>query len=229
MCYNPKISLFFFFIGFFAVLYIQILSPRLRSTKIQFVLLFYSFMELLQSIQYHYVNQCDNKINVFLTEIAYIFVIVQPLIWNFYFYINSNIIEKQIFFTAIVLSLCWMAVNLTSRFLYKSKLWPHVQTKQNSLIAGDRVCTKAKLTSHLYWEWTSANFFELNANFLQFLLLWFIPGLLVAKHRIINMIVAFSAILAGIVSVKKGETFTFISLWCYVSVPTVLATLFGII
>ena len=63
-------------------------------------------MELLQGIQYYYVNQYFNKMNIILTECAYLLVIVQPLFWNIYFYYNSDKYDKYIFMTAICLSLC---------------------------------------------------------------------------------------------------------------------------
>lgn len=106
-------------------------------------------MELLQGIQYFYVNQCSNVINIFLTEVAYLFIIVQPLIWNIFFYINSDKYDKQIFLTAIWLIIIWIFVNILSRIMYNKNNAP--QTKDISIYASDKVCTKKKL-SHLYWE-----------------------------------------------------------------------------
>ena len=223
MCYSSKMSFSFFFIGILTTIYIQLFSPVMRATYIQFILLFYSLMELLQCVQYYYVNQCTNIINKLLTEVAYLFVIVQPLMWNAYFYVNTGECDKKIFLTAIALSICWMFVNVCSRLLYNTKIWPYIQTeKNNTAFAGaDGVCTKKKLT-HLYWEWTSANFFELNATFLTFLLMWFVPALLSVKHRMTSLILICSAIVAAYSAFSVGESFIFTSLWCYISVPIVL-------
>jgi len=62
-----------------------------KSEKLFLVpLLFYSLMEFLQTVQYFYVNQCSSATNTFLTEIAYVLVIVQPLMWNLFFYYRSD-------------------------------------------------------------------------------------------------------------------------------------------
>lgn len=218
MCYNSTISFIFATIGFLTVIYINLYSLELKKTGIQYILLFYSFMELLQGIQYFYINQCSNILNIFLTEIAYIFVIVQPLIWNIFFYINSNTIDKKIFLTAICLIVFWMSVNVLSRIMYNKN---NQQTKQNSVFASNKVCTKRKL-SHLYWEWTSANFSDLNANFLTYLMLWFIPALITAKYFKVSIFLILSALAAFLISYLSGEIFVFTSLWCYISVPIVL-------
>lgn len=228
MCYNEKQSFFFFIIGIITVLYI-LKDPILRKTNIQFVLLFYCCMELLQSIQYFYVNQCENIINKVLTEFAYVLVILQPLIWNIFFYTNSNKYEKYIFMTAIYLCLCWIAVNVASRLLYKKIFVP--QKAENSAFASDKVCTK-KLHSHLYWKWTSAHFYEFNANFLMYVLLWFVPALISKSSFHYAILILFGAM----VGAMYGYTYdpeelylTFTAAWCYISVPIVLCVLAQII
>ena len=59
------------------------------------LLLFYSGMELLQGTQYYIVNQCKNPANTILTEIAYLFVLVQPLMWNYFYYVNFVFLNSQ--------------------------------------------------------------------------------------------------------------------------------------
>uniref|UniRef100_A0A6C0B7J4 Uncharacterized protein n=1 Tax=viral metagenome TaxID=1070528 RepID=A0A6C0B7J4_9ZZZZ len=76
------------------------------------LLLFYSGMEILQGIQYYIVNECNNPINKLLTEVAYLFVLLQPLMWNFFYYTNSEKCEKNIFVTGMALSLSWIIVNI---------------------------------------------------------------------------------------------------------------------
>jgi hypothetical protein len=218
MCYNSTNSFIFATIGFLTIIYINFYNLELKKTGIQYILLFYSLMELLQGIQYSYINQCSNILNIFLTEIAYVFVIVQPLIWNIFFYINSNNIEKKIFLTAICLIIFWMFINILSRIMYNKN---NLQTKQNSVFASNKVCTKRKL-SHLYWEWTSANFGDLNANFLTYLMLWFIPALITVKYFKVSLFLILSALVALFMSYLSGEIFVFTSLWCYISVPIVL-------
>jgi hypothetical protein len=151
-----------------------------------------------------------------------LFVILQATVWNTFFYYNSSDKEKPIFLTAIVLTLVWVFFNIMARLLYNR--FPSLlknQTKEISVFASDKVCTKQRKT-HLYWEWTSANFGELNANFLSYLMLWFIPALVSQRFRVVSAILTCSALVAGIISIASGEYFVFTSLWCYISIPIVL-------
>ena len=182
-------------------------------------------MELLQGIQYYYVNQCSNKINIILTECAYVLVILQPLIWNIYYYFNSDKYDKYIFITAIYLYICWIIVNIYGRLTYDKNKSP--QTQDNSVYASDKICTKKNKT-HLYWEWTSANYRDLNANFLTYLLLWFIPALISNKHRITSIILIISALVGAYITYLSKEPYIFTSVWCYISVPIVLIIILNI-
>jgi hypothetical protein len=226
MCHNSTVSYSFAAVGVIVALYIQFYEAALKKTGIQYLLAFYSGMEFLQGTQYFFINECSNVINKYLTEIAYLFVIVQPFMWNLFYYFNSNAFDKQIFLTALSLFVVWMAVNILSRILYDKNKYP--QTKDVSVHASDEVCTKRKLT-HLYWEWTSANFSDINANFLTYLMVWFVPALLSLKYRTTSLLLICSAIIAWTVSCLMGEPFVFTSLWCYVSVPIVLFVIINII
>jgi hypothetical protein len=175
-------------------------------------------MELLQAIQYSYVNQCDNEINKYLTEIAYILVLFQPLLWNLYFYKNSDTCDQQVFKVAIGLAIIWMTVNVAARIM---KSDDEDQHKNISWFGGLSSCTK-KNASHLFWEWRSANFGELRANYLMYLTIWFIPALCVAAHRSTSLVLITSAILAAFMSYYSGEPIIFTSAWCYFSVPIVI-------
>ena len=224
MCYTPEISAVFFCIGVSTAIYVYTSIPSARKTHIHFLLLFYSLMELLQTVQYFYVNQCDNIINKLSTELAYILVIVQPLAWNTYFYYNSNKCEKHIFTAAIYMCLVWMAVNVYSRLTYKVVNKP--QTQDNSVFASDKVCVR-KMHSHLYWTWTSSNLYELNANFLSYLMLWFIPAL--TSSQLSDALIV---IIGGLIGAAFGYTnniseiyYTFTASWCFISVPIVMSVL----
>jgi len=229
MCYNSEQSFSFFGIGIISSLYIYLYQPLIRKTYIHFILLFYSAMELLQTIQYFYVNQCDNMINKILTEFAYILVIVQPLMWNIFFYINSINYDKPIFLTAIYLCIIWLFINILSRVLYKKVF--STQTQQNSVFASDKVCTR-KINSHLYWTWTSANFYELNANYLTYLMLWLIPALISKSNYQYSILLIIGAILGAFYgyTYNLGELYwTFASSWCFISVPLVIFMIFYMI
>jgi hypothetical protein len=182
-------------------------------------------MEILQGTQYYFVNKCGNLTNKLLTEVAYILVILQPLMWNFFYYINSSSCEKQIFVTGMALSVCWMIVHIFTRLLYTKK---NGMKFEDSVYGGDSVCTK-KQKSHLYWQWTSANLYDLNPTMLMYLLVWFIPALISNKHRTTSIILILSFLLSIFVSYLNGEIFVITSLWCYISVPIVLVIIYNIL
>lgn len=225
MCYTQKQSLLFFVVGMVVALYIYFKESSLAKTYIHYILFFYCGMELLQSIQYSYVDECDNPINIFLTEIAYVLVVVQPLLWNVFFYVNSNKFEKYIFKTAIYLCLFWIFMNVASRVLYKKVLVP--QSSKRHAMAGDKVCTKKLQYAHLYWKWTSADFYDFNANYLSYLMLWFIPALISKSGFYYAMLFIMSIIITAtfiynIHSSREELFLTFTSSWCFISVPIVL-------
>jgi hypothetical protein len=186
-------------------------------------------MELLQTIQYYYVNKCENIVNKISTEIAYIFVIFQPLIWNIFFYINSTSCEKYIFSTAIYLCLFWMSVNIFSRITYKVINKP--QTQEHSVFASDKVCAR-KLNSHLFWTWTSSHLYELNSNYLSYLMIWFIPALNSSSHFYNALIIMFGAIIGAVFGYKNNISeiyYTFTASWCFISIPIVLGVMVKLI
>ena len=215
-----------FVVGFCASLLIFLTESDTRKSGIQWVLLFYSFMELLQSMQYTVVNKCSNIWNVILTEVAYTLVIVQPLIWNIYFWYNSDANEKLLFVGAIAMSIVWMCVNILSRVLYSPEDTKNITTKKSSLFAASTTtsCTRQNVF-HLYWEWPSYNLTDLSANYLTYLMLWFIPGLISATQRLKAAILAFSALVGLFMAIYVNDVIIFTSAWCYISVPIVIAVI----
>jgi hypothetical protein len=214
MCYSSKMSFSFAFIGIVTTIYIYFYN-NLNYNYVPMLLLFYSGMELLQGIQYYIVNECKNPINKLLTEVAYIFVLLQPLMWNYFYYINSDKYEQKIFMTGIALSISWIVTSIYTRLIYTKN------NGVNSYIFSDSVCTK-KNKSHLYWNWTSANIQDFNPTMLMYVMVWFIPALLSKRHRTTSLIITISFIIAYISSIYNNEPFTLPSLWCYFSVPIVL-------
>lgn len=226
MCYNSEISFVFSTIGYAMAIYIYANNFSLRNAGIHYIIAFYATMELLQGIQYFFVNECSDFWNKFLTEIAYIFVIVQPLFWNILYYTNSDKNDKPIFMTSIILFLVWMFVHVLSRLLYNKDYYP--QTIDHSIFGSDTVCTKRKKT-HLYWEWTSANFRDYNATFLMYFMLWFIPPFIsrAFRYNIVSYLLLLSFFVGAYMAVYVAkEPFIFASVWCYISIPII--TLFFI-
>jgi hypothetical protein len=211
MCYSPAMSMSFALLGVAALIYVQ----DSKKAYLSFLILFYIGMEILQSIQTYLLDDCENRWNYLLTEVAYLFLIVQPFIWNFYFYHNSSLSESGLFKAGIGLSIAWMVFSLLGRLLYGT-IKP--MTKDDSIFTGDNVCTYRGV-SHLYWEWTSANFKDFNPTYLMYFLVWFIPALLSTSHRITGIIIAMSALLSAGISAYMGNINEFTTTWCYISIP----------
>lgn len=74
--------------------------------------------------------------------------------------------------------------------------------------------------SHLFWEWTVADFKDLSANMFMYLVLWFVPGLFSSKYFKPHIIVILSAYLGAVMSTGQQKIFT--SLWCYISIPMMI-------
>ena len=221
MCYTPEMSFTFAILGIIGIVYLQDSKKR----YISYVVFFYVLMELLQTVQYHLVNDCENWWNKTLTEVAYIFVIVQPLVWNAYFYSNSKPIEQGLFKSGIGLSIGWLVFNVIGRLLYGIQGIP-TQESGAYLYASNKVCTR-KASSHLFWNWTSADLGDYNATFIMHLLIWFIPALLSQSHRLTGLIILFGAALSFGVTMYMGDLRGFTAAWCYISIP-ILAAVFGI-
>jgi hypothetical protein len=222
MCYNSEMSFAFATIGALSLAYIYSSKNQITTTGIQYILIFYTIMELLQGIQYFFVNQCSNMVNILLTEFAYILVLLQPLMWNLFYYFNSTESDKKMFLVAIVSFIVWMISDVYSRFMY-DKIDIN-KTKQTGFFASDKVCTKKQKT-HLYWKWTSANLGEMNATFLSYLMIWFIPALFSTKFRSTSIIIMVLAAFSALVAKLNNEFFTFASLWCFISVPIVFCVI----
>lgn len=218
MCYTQKISFLFTLIGIGVACIVHI-NQYAFPKKMVSLILFYTLMEAVQTIQYFVVNQCDNFINITLTNLAYLLVIAQPLLWNYYFYKNSqdHILHAMTFQMAMFMYIPWLIINLSSKF---SLIYGfNKQTKDISIYAGN-VCTKRN-NSHLYWEWESDNYKDLNANMLMYLTVWFVPALIIRKTRATIFIVIMSALTGWYMTYRAGELEIFTSAWCYISIPTV--------
>lgn len=217
MCFSPTISGSFFIVGL-ALTYVTYVNPQIRKTYMFVPLAFYTTMELLQTIQYFYVNQCESIINRGLTEIAYILVIVQPLLWNAVFYMRAKQEKhKSIHLLGMVMSGVWLIMNAYARIFYS----PDQANDACGFFNHNKTCTYRDTDkSHLYWRWTTNHYTDFTANFFMYLCLWFLPALLVPENRLFGLIFAIGAIIGWGITSKYGSTqVEFPATWCYMSVP----------
>lgn len=222
MCFTPKISATFAVLG--AVMtFIAYNVDAYREEYFYIITGFYTLMELLQTIQYAYVNQCGQAMNWFLTEIAYILLIVQPLLWNWIFYLRVTRKEdKQLFKLAMVLCGIWIVGNVYARFGFDPK--KDKNSKQCGFISTDQTCTfRSSDSSHLYWTFQTRHFRDLNANYFMYFVLWFVPALFVLKTRLSSIFLMISAWIGLMLSWKYSATMLeFPSIWCYISLPVII-------
>ena len=142
--------------------------------------------------------------------------------WNMFYYFNSVESDKKIFLVAIVSFVVWMISDIWARVMYDKT--GNNKTKKHGFFAGEKVCTKKQKT-HLYWEWTSANFGDLNATVLSYYLIWFIPALFSSQFRSTSILMMVLALFSAFIAMLNNEFFTFASLWCYISVPIFLCVI----
>jgi hypothetical protein len=222
MCYSQEMSGLFTIMGTMASI---ITYKKQQHTGRYFwvLVLFYTIMELLQTVQYSYINLCGNYYNYIFTEVAYVLVLVQPLMWNTFFYINDRV-NRQRFSLAIAMCMVWIVVNIAARLTYTTT---NALDPRHSVYAAGQVCTRAR-GSHLFWEWTVADFKDLSANMFTYLLVWFVPGLFSSKYLKPHLVVIFSACIGALMALYAGQPKIFTSAWCYVSVPMMIGVYMAI-
>ena len=224
MCYTPKISFGLFITGIIFTYLFYVNKKIIKDEYFYMIVLFYSFMELLQTIQYFYVNQCNNPINIISTNIAYLFIIVQPLMWNTYFYLISDEKDKKLFLTAMIMCIIWIFINLFARYLYNKDFRKYKKSNRDFSVFQyyPNTCTH-KHKYHLFWTWSSAFMRDFHPNLLMYLVLWAVPALMTKKTFNIIIISIISFIITVLFThFVLDELYTLSSTWCYISVPTVL-------
>lgn len=226
MCYSPSISLGFAGLGAIST-WMSLSNPRLRKLYVWVFAAFYTLMELTQTVQYMYVNKCGESANYYLTEWAYLLVLVQPLMFHTVGYIRCKRPEdKQVFGVALAMFGVWMFFNILSRVLYDPKL-DVSKTHQWSYLFGKEVCTlRDTPTSHIYWQWSGFDLKDFNANYLNYLMIWFIPPMFVKTERIALLTVVASFLVGTWLTYMYGRIEEHPATWCYVSSPVIA---FGII
>jgi hypothetical protein len=220
MCYSFQMSLSLAIAGV-VLTGIACNDADARKQYLHVIYGFYTLMEILQTIQYMYVNDCTSWQNSLLTNIAYVLVIVQPLLWNTIFYYRvSDPKDKQIFKLAIVLHIVWMSMNVLSRVLYTSK---DDQNNNCGFFNNTKTCTYRKNDSHLYWTWTTKHMPDMTANIFMYLCIWFVPALMVTHTRFASYCLIIAVIIGMIITKLYGTTMLeFPSTWCLISIPMLM-------
>jgi len=224
MCFTPKLSASFSVAGIVAT-YLSYNIPELRKRYLHIIIAFYTCMEILQTLQFYTINNCSNKFNIILTNVAFVLVIVQPLLWNTiaYFLVNTEY-EKGILMLGILLCILWILCYIFGRIYYYIE-GPTPCSKCVTFNEDGNTCTKKEKGRHLYWTWSSSYLYGLNANYFMYFAIWFIPLLLAPSVRSIAIKLIFTAIIGVLITWKiNGTMIEFASTWCFISIPFLLIT-----
>lgn len=226
MCFNAKYSATFAALGALATYWAYTSKDTSKSVGhnlLYIPLAFYTFMEILQTVQYSYVNECDSM-NQFLTEISYVLILVQPIMWNLIFLFKKRSISllgshRGILICAIALCAVWILAHVFRRFQW----YGHKNHVGEEIVSGKKTCTYKNDGEHLYWNYELFSNPGMDANWFMYLALWFIPGLLIPGEglTILTLVGGFLASWAY-VRYKNQTSHIIPSLWCLSSAPTLI-------
>lgn len=215
MCFTQPVSLLLSIFGSLAA--IQLYNDeRPFFTYLHFV--FYSGMEFLQFLQYFYTDNCSDT-NVLLTKIAYIYIWLQPILYNT-FYLLTNNRNVQIFKYNIMFSIFTFLYACDRMF---TKVLHTEGIRNNEIMVGPTTCT-FQGKKHLYWNFELASNNGVEANYFLYLALicfptfWmdnFLYGLFLSFTFIMGLIIAYCY------TENIHETPAF---WCILSVPFLLVS-----
>jgi hypothetical protein len=199
-------------------------DPRMRAHLAYVPFAFYTGMELLQGIQYFHVNRCGELANAVSTEVAYVLVIVQPLMWNALYYLRTKGCDRRLFVVGMAMAIVWMCFSVAARLLHGHSGYRTRENDVHSYVDSKGVeggCTmRGGPGKHLYWKWASADLRGVDANWLMYLLIWFVPALVSVAQRWQVAVSMCAAAIAFVVTLVFGTDMAeFASLWCMLSVP----------
>ena len=228
MCFSQSHSASFALLGLLS-LYKFKDNKKIKDNLLTIPLIFYIIMEILQTVQYSFVNQCDNPINIYLTEFAYLLILIQPIMWNLICLKKKNKLRTKfhegILYCAIILCIVWIIGHVIRRF----KFWGNLPTDKIEEQEGNQaqnVCTHKNPREHLYWTINFRNRIGVNANWFMYFSIWFIPILLI-PGEFFTFLILISGLIFSYIYVKyKNQSIHIISsLWCLMSAPMLLLLL----
>jgi len=176
------------------------------------IFMFYTLMEILQTVQYYLLE--NYYLNRFSTYIAFLLVIVQPFLWNWYrFKTNKN---SEVFIFAMVASVVW-AIFFTARLIPINDN-PFEYYDFNNIGVGPW-CTNNKNSNHIYWLFPLKDLSGVEANYFTYLLLFFLPSLWEDSYGVVKMVYWLTQLAVTSMIITNKNAFP--STWCILSVPII--------
>ncbi len=208
MCYSPAMSATFALLG--AYLTYRLYNIRDKTRFLWVLFLFYTLMEVLQFAQFDSVNKCGDPTNRALTFVAFIFILAQPLLWNWYGYTENtkNEFQRGAFMVGFILAIS-LVIGLVLKY------GGHKKGDPDDVLTGP-LCTKKESSGHLYWKIPFSRFDALSPSFFMWVAVIAVPmmmaenGLLKAGAFLGGMSIAYA------ISKTKDE---FPSVWCLMALP----------
>eukprot|EP00873_Tetraselmis_striata_P033855 jgi/Tetstr1/454119/TSEL_041038.t1 len=179
------------------------------------VVFFYTGMEVLQYFQHDHVNDCSGRGNRFLTRIAYLYIVVQPLLWHVYLWLIYPDL-RPVFSRAMIASGLLLVLMLArfNPFAAEDEV-PRVPPESPDEAFRGPLCTKKDADGHLYWLFPMRRYWGLEPNILVFLLVWWVPMMWTGWARPLSQAAPFTVgfLMSG---ENKHQT---ASIWCLYSIP----------
>ena len=210
MCFSAKASLL---IGTFGVLSSLYFYNQNKYASIGIG--YFALMEIIQFFQYGVINQCDNPINKFLTNLWYLHICFQPVfvnLWLFAFTKTPNFIFVYMSFFAGLL-LASRLLFVTNNELCNTKSEPLCGPKTCSYSGEKHVAWNVRLRAPgKYWFTPSIG--------LHFFM-WVIPTLVVFQAKPVIALLLTGPYLGAMLTSNIHEQ---PAIWCYTAISQMFVT-----
>jgi len=143
MCFNQPISA-----GFAVIMWTYAIMWKKGPIEARSCIAFFAAMETLQSVQYSWIDMCDDPVNKFLTFLGFLHLAFQPLFTNLY--LTAFMTKAQKRYAPLILALCAFSGVLMTNRLWKT--FGDVPCSNNiEPMCGPVTCT-FKGNVHLAWQ-----------------------------------------------------------------------------
>lgn len=181
--------------------------------------LFYSGMELLQFVQYFFI-ECGWA-NRTLTKTAYVYIWLQPILYN-WFYLLTNRKHRAVFRYNMFVSSCvflYAMDRLFTGFLHGGP------PRDDEISSGLETCTYFG-GKHLYWKFKLSTNSGLEANYMLYMLFICMPAFW--ADRFMNAVYLNTTFVSGILFAYyyTGSMDQTLPFWCILSIPYLLVSHF---
>lgn len=211
MCWSKQAS------GTLAILGLGILYKRYTAGQdwtSLVPLILYIVMEALQWKQYDTIDKCDNPENKSLSKLSYVLIWLQPIVWNWHFYMKTH--EDVFKFSAVISGLILV---LTMDRVFSKVIHTMPYNDKESHNVGEN-CTKQG-KKHLYWTYNLGTAGGLEPNWLWYFVLLFMPHIYKGDQYNFTLPMIAGMLVALYVT---GKSIEFTSTWCAYSIPYFLVS-----